>query len=95
MPVTMVVRHVYVHARSEEALKRRIDTFISALRVCDGTIVAVERRSVRGQRLAIIMYEFPLEHRRHGPRAPAEAPPPESGCRLTSAASAHEKLTAS
>jgi hypothetical protein len=91
MAVTTVVRQVYVHARSEEALRRRIDTFISALRVCDGSVLKVEeRRPFRGRLLAIISYEFPLSHRR--PNAPLEAPPPESGVRRTLG---REKLIAS
>jgi hypothetical protein len=100
MAVTTVVRQVYVHARSEEALKRRIDTFISALRLCDGSVITVEeRKPFRGRRLAVISYEFPLAHRRQ--RAVVEAPPPASGVRRISAASERmservpEKLTAS
>ena len=105
MAVTTVVRQVYVHARSEEALKRRIDTFISALRMCDGAVITVEERTpFRGRRLAVISYEFPLAHRRQQ-RAVAETPPPASGVRRISAfpsqmpsdlpSQMHEKLTAS
>ena len=105
MAVTTVVRQVYVHARSEEALKRRIETFISALRVCDGAVITVEERTpFRGRRLAVISYEFPLAHRRQQ-RAVVETPPPASGVRRISAmpsgmpsgvsSGMHEKLTAS
>jgi hypothetical protein len=96
MAVTTVVRQVYVHARSEEALKRRIDTFISALRMCDGAVITVEERTpFRGRRLAVISYEFPLAHRRQ--RAVVETPPPASGVRRISAmpSGMPEKLTAS
>jgi len=67
MEITTVRRHLYVHASSDENLSRRIDTFISALRVCDGSIVAVEhRQAFRGRRLAVIIYEFPLRHQSSG-----------------------------
>lgn len=62
MRVVRIEKQVYLQARSEEALARRIGTFARALQLRSGNIVALERRLLAEHgRAALIRYELPLE----------------------------------
>jgi hypothetical protein len=60
--VARVKKQVYLQARSDEALNRRIGTFKRALELRSGSIVGLERLlAARDGRAALICYELPVE----------------------------------
>ncbi len=62
MRLVRVKKQVYLQARSDEVLERRIGTLARALELLSGSIVALERLlAARNRRAALICYELPVE----------------------------------
>lgn len=62
MGMLRVQRRVRLEGSNEQVLDRRIDHFTEALRVRSGSIVALERPGVAGDRsVVMISYELPIE----------------------------------